>query len=403
MFQYQLFAQRTSSLWAGKAAHRKVTQDTCAHSPFNPAQQLLCPQLHVICLIFLSYSRGEMRTNSNEPVSSRSGGVASFYQWMGIKHFQWEELLVNIRVGYPGCLQYFRKMWMWSLVPEDTWSYISVVHGNICNRHSCPWRSGWSTPFISSRVHSVFPLLCAGVNRSYKAAQQLNAVLMCRSIDAFHLFLALGLGKHFLRNRRIWFPFVYVVITVWNQYLEAMVQNQRHSSLSCHHHLRCHWLVLAWSSGEITRLKKREAGAVMGRPGPVPARARLLARGRRSSGSPGRCRNASAAAFLETRAAGQAALKSNAFRWILIFFIIMRFFTFQIEPVRRKGVFPVDLFTQHLLLAAHLRLSHVFAFSPADVYNYSLKCFHFLWSLNVNEVTFLKIIVAFFSGQKPCC
>lgn len=64
--------------------------------------------------------------------------------------------------------------------------------------------------------------------------------------------------------------------------------------------------------------------------------------------------------------------------------------------------YPVDLFTQCFMLEVHFSLSHVLGFSLADVYNYSLKRFHFLRSLNVNEVTFLKIIVAF-SGQEPCC
>lgn len=69
-------------------------------------------------------------------------------------------------------------------------------------------------------VNSVTLFLCAGVNRFHKAAlcpascsTTLNIVLRCRSIDAFHPFLALRLEEHFLRNRRISFTFIYAGIT----------------------------------------------------------------------------------------------------------------------------------------------------------------------------------------------
>lgn len=168
--------------------------------------------------------------------------------------------------------------------------------------------------------------------------------------------------------------------------------------MSCHHHLHHHWLFLNWSSWKRKKKKVRSVWVQF----PVPVQMLLLEQGRRSSRGQSCCRNTSAATFLDIGVGGQTDLESNIFRCILVFFMIINvFFTFQIESIHRPGVFPVDLFTQYFMLAVHFCLSHVFVFSFADVYNYSLKCFHFLWSLNVNEVTFLKIIVAF-SGQKPC-
>lgn len=212
--------------------------------------------------------------------ASRTGGVASFYQWMVIKHFQSEQLLIDVMFG-------IKKKWLEQTqaacnISENV-HVIACARGHmvlyLCNQWyelfmetsltgtAIPGKSGNSHLCFLFCVNSVILFLCAGVNRSYKAAlcpasrsTTLNAVLRCRSINAFRLFLALTLGEHFLRNRRIWFTFIYVVITalkfeisISRQWLEIL----QHSRMSCHHHLHCHWRLLNWSCWKITQLKKK--------------------------------------------------------------------------------------------------------------------------------------------------
>lgn len=154
--------------------------------------------------------------------ASRTGGIASFYQWMVIKHFQSEQLPIDVMFG-------IKKRWL-----EQTQAACSIlenVHVITCARGHValyvynqlyelfmetsltgtviPGKLGNSHLYFLFWVNSVILFLCAGVDKSYKAtlgpasrSTALNAVLS-RCVDAFHLFLALRLREHFLRNRRI--------------------------------------------------------------------------------------------------------------------------------------------------------------------------------------------------------
>lgn len=139
----------------------------------------------------------------------------------------------------PGCLQYFRKCAHDHLCQRTRLRCISTFSGTSWSwQHLQPARfclENWAIhTFTFSSVLTVVLFLCAGVNRSDKAAlclashsTTLNTVLRCSSIGAFHLFLALSLGECFLRSRGIWLTFTYAVINstkVWNQYFKAMVR-----------------------------------------------------------------------------------------------------------------------------------------------------------------------------------
>lgn len=125
----------------------------------------------------------------------------------------------------PGCLQYCRKcahdylcqrtrLCCNSTFSGMSWSWQHLQQAQFCLEN-------WAIrTFTFSSLLTVILFLCAGVNRSDKAAlclashsTTLNAVRRCSSIDAFHLFLALSSGECFLRNRGIWLTFTYVVIT----------------------------------------------------------------------------------------------------------------------------------------------------------------------------------------------
>lgn len=96
-----------------------------------------------------------------------------------------------------GC-RVFEKTCTWSLVPEDTRCRTSTLCTTSCSWNILNWQlqlENWviHTFTFSSVLTQVIPFLCAGVNRRYRAA--LQAVLRCRSGDAFHSSLALPLGE----------------------------------------------------------------------------------------------------------------------------------------------------------------------------------------------------------------
>lgn len=175
---------------------------TCAHWPSSPAQPV-CPEPPVIWFPSVAERDGLGIVQMNW-LASRTGGITSFYQRMVIKHFQSEQLLLDVMFG-------IRKGWLEPT--QATCCILENVHMLTCARgHSVlypynerdellmgtsltgtvmPGKLGDSHLYFLFCVNSVTLLLQAGVNRSYKAAldpasfsTHANAVLRCRSIDA---------------------------------------------------------------------------------------------------------------------------------------------------------------------------------------------------------------------------
>lgn len=104
----------------------------------------------------------------------------------------------------------------------------------------------------------------------------------------------------------------------------------------------------------------------------------LLEQGKRSSRGQSCCRNVRVATFLDIWADGQPDFKQNVFSWIQTFIFIINFFHIQNRTDPRKWCFFCGGSVHTMLyVEVHFSLSHVFGFSLADVYNYSLKKFPF--------------------------
>lgn len=218
--------------------------------------QPVCSQPRVVRLIFPSYRKGQVRNNSQELGSQRSEGSCKFLPMDGDKTFSVGTAASRRSVWRGGKMTWanrgcrvFEKTCTWSLVPEDTRCCTSTLCTTSCSWNILNWQlqlENWveNTFTFSSVLTQVIPLLCAGVNRRYRAALRpaqttSQAVLRCRSGDAFHSSRP-SIGR---RNRRIRFTFPSAVITapklpvsISRQWLEI----QQRSCLSCHQHLRCH-------------------------------------------------------------------------------------------------------------------------------------------------------------------